>query len=284
MTSRSLWVLLLLAPLAACSSSGPGRAVSGQLQKGAYKVDNPVVIAQSSDHRTFITHVQANGQFKLNLPSGPSYRLLLANTTASGYSAISRIMWPNKSHWVQLAAGATVKLGTLHPAGAPALQNATVQNPQGENDDDQGEDEDEDDGAAVCNAAGMGDSDDDDNDQGEQEGMNQDDNENDDEMNANQGPGGMCCAGGASSTHEDSEGDDGQGTSGQPAAGGSTTCGGTGGTPPGGTPPGGGTPPAPTMPTAGGAGAGSACQLNSDCATGLACVANVCMTTTGTVF
>jgi hypothetical protein len=269
-------------PLAAACGSSTTRTVEGQLQAGAYKVNNPVVIAQSADHHTYVSHVTATGAFKLNVPTGTSYRLLLANTTTTGYRAISRIVWPTKNHWVQLGAGPVVYLGTLHPIGTPQLQNAQVGNAQGENDDDQGEDEDEDDGAAICKAGDETDSEDD-NDQGEQEGMNQDDNEGGDDMDADKSSSSMCgCAGTTTTSTQGEQDDDDEMEGGHSASGAAGGCGGTPGTMPpttgGGTPPAsGGTPPGSGTPSGSG-GAGATCQVNGNCASGLICVSNKCQT------
>jgi hypothetical protein len=103
----------------ACQNGPPTRTVSGQLRAGAFALDNAVVIAQSSDQRMFVRHVDARGQFQLALPPNASYRLTLANTTRSGaYHALTRIQWPTPSGpavWAKLSMGGTLFLGTVKP-------------------------------------------------------------------------------------------------------------------------------------------------------------------------
>jgi hypothetical protein len=268
----------LLLPLAAACGSSTTRSVSGQLQAGAYPVDNPVVIAQGADHRVFITHVNLSGSFKLNLPTGVSYRLLLANTTGTGYSAISRIHWPIKTQWANLGPGGVIELGMIHPSGTststmgPSNQD---HNSQGENDDDQGQDED--DGAAVCNDGNENDSDcGDDNAQGNEEGMTSDDNQDQNEMDAESNSASMCACGAthqASNDDDNAQGDESGGGGGHASAPANTD---------GGCP---ASPPSPSPPVgAGGTGGtstgsvGSPCTTNSGCSSGLACVASTCQT------
>ncbi|HZS38420.1 MAG TPA: hypothetical protein VFF06_16410, partial [Polyangia bacterium] len=55
----------LLPLLVAACQGPPARSIMGQLQAGAYALDNAVVIAQSLDHRVFVKHVDAHGRFSL---------------------------------------------------------------------------------------------------------------------------------------------------------------------------------------------------------------------------
>jgi hypothetical protein len=282
--TRNLRLLIgVLVPLAAAcgSSSTPTRTISGQLQAGAYHVNNPVVNAQAADHRVFFTHVNASGRFQLNVPTGTSYRLLLANTTHSGYRAISHILWPSKSRWAKVGSGPAVHLTGIHPRGTP-LTSSMGGNSQGENDDDQGEDED--DGAVICKAGDETESDDDDNDQGEQEGINNDDNENENEMEAENHSSSMC--GCVATGHESDDDDEMEGAH---PVGAVTADGGcpapqpppTNPPPPPTNPPPPPTnpPPPPTNPPPSGSGGpGAPCHVNGDCATGLVCVASTCQT------
>jgi hypothetical protein len=270
MTSRGPWnlrvfVYVLLPLAAACGSSTPARTITGQLQAGAYRVNNPVVIAQGADHRVFVTHVTGSGSFQLSVPTGVSYRLLLANTTHSGYRAISRILWPSKSQWANVGPGPVLNFKSIHPRGSATASTPPMGgNSQGEDRDDQ----DEEDDAVVCKASDETDSEDD-NDQGEQEGMTSDDNENEHEMDAENESSSKC---GCVATHQESDDDDEM--EGVRPAGTATADAGCPAPTPGTPPPGPGSPP--PAPPAGPGGPGAACHVNGDCASGLICVTSVC--------
>src|SRR5205807_10422463 len=70
-------------PSASPSPSGATRAVTGTLSAQSYALDNPVVMAESSDSRVFVTHLAAGGLFTIELPSCVAYCLTLANSMAT---------------------------------------------------------------------------------------------------------------------------------------------------------------------------------------------------------
>jgi hypothetical protein len=104
-----------------CSSS-PTRTITGQLTAGAYTVDNPVVIAQTTSMDRYVSHVQPDGSFHIGVPVGVRFQLLLANSTRSGqFVNISHINFSTatgQQHFVTLAAGSVVALGAVSPVGA----------------------------------------------------------------------------------------------------------------------------------------------------------------------
>lgn len=118
---KSSIVLSLLPFAVGCGSSATPRSISGALTLIDYQLDHAVVIAQSTRRQIFIAPVSAAGHFRLAVPAGATYRLLLANTTSPGaYRTISRINWatPGASvRWAKLGAGSAIALGTLHRVG-----------------------------------------------------------------------------------------------------------------------------------------------------------------------
>jgi hypothetical protein len=111
-----------------CSSSTPTRTITGQLTAGAYSVDNPVVIAQTTGMDRYVSHVQADGSFHVSVPVGVRFQLFLANSTRSGgFVNISRINFTTtagQQHFVTLAAGSVVALGGIQPVGTVATSTA----------------------------------------------------------------------------------------------------------------------------------------------------------------
>jgi len=119
MRSASI-VLFAVAALVGCSGQST-RAISGQLRVDTSAMNRPVVIAQSSDHRTFVADVSASGRFTLQLPAGASYRMSLAATTRSGvYTTSARINWPlasGNARWATLGGGGALDLGAVFERG-----------------------------------------------------------------------------------------------------------------------------------------------------------------------
>jgi hypothetical protein len=244
---RSLVVASLLA-LAGCSGSST-RSVSGQISVASYRsagrvFDNPVVIARSTQHRAFVTHVAANGTFQLTIPAGATYRLTLANSMPGGtYHALSRIAWPTSTgaaRWARVGTGGAIQLRAIHPTSVAAQAGGGLSaaddgsqgqsNDQGENDDDQGED----DGEVDCNTGD------------EDQSQCDDQDQNDDVQGDEDGP-------------DEDQNDDMQ-------DGEKSTCS---------APDGGTTNPNPNP----NPNPGSPCQVNADCASGMVCVQSSCVTT-----
>jgi uncharacterized membrane protein YgcG len=118
---RSSLVALLAFAALGCSNT-PMRTVTGQLTETTFALDNPVVMAEASDSRVFVTPVEASGKFMLKLPSNVSYRLTLANSTQTRgiYSSVARINWPlesGASRWATLGDGETLDLGMVYQRG-----------------------------------------------------------------------------------------------------------------------------------------------------------------------
>ena len=130
--------LFAVAALAGCSNA-PTRSVSGQLRVDMSAMNHPVVIAQSSDHRTFVADVTSSGRFTLQLPAGASYRMSLASTTRSGiYTTTARINWPLQSgaaRWATLGGGGAINLGAVFERGSSPSGTATSESEHGDDDD-----------------------------------------------------------------------------------------------------------------------------------------------------
>jgi hypothetical protein len=295
MRAQTLSLLSALA-IVGCSStpsSSPSntRAVTGTLSAQSYGLDNPVVLAESSDQRVFVASLTADGHFQLNLPPNVAYRLTLANSTATPdvYAAVARINWPletGPARWAVLGDGATLDLGTVYRrATGPDGRHISSYGDGGDGGSDGGSCK-EDDGAK-CSHDHDDDCDcdhkysDDDHCEHDDHGE-QHDHDCDHEHNYGGSDGGCTCGGGyGGGTGGEHEDDHGGGSYGHGAcdggaptppsngcscgAGGSGGAGGgAGGT--GGTGGAGGT---------GGGANGSPCNVNADCASG-ACISSVC--------
>lgn len=119
---RTSPIVLALCALAGCSSQAPTRTITGQLRTSGYALDNPVVVAESSDHRVFYTHMAKNGSFKLQLPPNIAYRITLANSTRNPgvFKSVAKINWPTAggaSRWAVVGAGDTLALGGIYRRG-----------------------------------------------------------------------------------------------------------------------------------------------------------------------
>ncbi len=110
--------LLALACSREPSEAEDVRTVEGKLSLRSYRVDNPVVIAETVDGHRYFSPIRYTGEFRLSLPVGETMRLFLANTTVTGgYNAISQIRWPlGDAEWAKLDRGSRVVLGLIEPA------------------------------------------------------------------------------------------------------------------------------------------------------------------------
>lgn len=279
-------------------TTGPAtRAVTGQLSTPAYALDNAVVIARSRSGRQFVGAVQADGSFRVTVPTRESYRLLVANTLKSGgFSIISRMSWSSglrKVAWAHVGAGPVVTLGRVHPAshgtiatkdhgvetGSGAAKGAESGAPSsspggGSHDDSEHE-------VRSCghhessalhtssDGASGGDSKECDHDDCEDDEKETCSSETEVESECDDGNDdvehGNCDE--DDDAEREHEGEVSKGACPPPAPGG----GGGGAPPPPPAPP----PPAPPPPPAGG-GSGASCVANVDCAAGLVCIASKC--------
>jgi hypothetical protein len=90
--------------------------VSQQLNSGGVEA-----VALGADGRSFWSTLDARGDFKLTLPAGQSYRIVLAKRGADGKpEAVAQLALTSasgKTQWVTAKAGAVLRLGDLVPAG-----------------------------------------------------------------------------------------------------------------------------------------------------------------------
>jgi len=272
------------------SSSSAERVVTGKIDASSYNLDNPVVVAESSDHRVWITHVLRDGSFRLQLPTNVAYRLTLANSTRSGaFVSVARVNWPlqrGASRWAVLRAGATLDFTTIHPRGSTqfGLQCSGCGG-SGGYDSDKGGDCHEDDKAHCDKSSKENDCDsdhkykDDDCDKDDDADKHDHDCDDDDKKKHDESgdkdddhdKGGCNCGSSSSDGGAAPSSDDG-GSSSSGSCSGSGGSGGNYGSGSGGS---GGNY------GSGGSGAaiGGMCAMNADCALGLDCVANYCVPT-----
>jgi len=302
----ALAALVSIGLVAGCSSnttSAPApatRAISGQLSTTAYALDNAVVLARSQDGHQYLGAVQADGTFRVTVPTNASYRLVVANTLkAGGFAVVSRVSWSSglsKVAWARVGTGAAVTLGLVHPVSAGTVapkdhggdnggSSGSSGSSSSSSSSSSGGGHDGDHDVRTCGTAaagtvhassdGMG--------GGGSDKCDHDDCEDDEHETCSSGHEfeSECDDGKDDVDHgncdkdddaeKEHEGDVAKGTCppAPPAPGG-------GGTPPPPPPPPPPTPsPAPSPPPAGG-GSGAACTVNADCAAGLLCIASSC--------
>jgi hypothetical protein len=245
------WLLAAALSLIGCSGGAGTRDVTGRLTTQAYPLDNPVIVAESSDHRVWIAHLSQSGAFKLTIPTGVSYRLTLANSTRSGtYQALARVNWPlstGPARWAQLGAGDTLALGHVAPRAQTAAGGLGIQCGCGGGDDDDGDHHHHDgdvDGGADDDQGG--DCHEDDN------AKCHDDGEDDDDCDGKISDGDNCDKDDDADQHDkDCDDDESKKECGCSDGGSSNT------------------PPAPS-------GGGNQCSVNSDCPSG-SCMNNACV-------
>jgi hypothetical protein len=114
----------------ACSSpevatpSSSSLEVTGTVDTALRSLDNASAVAIGSDGRTFSAYVQKNGSFKLDLPVGHTYRILIANSTMAGeLRTIGHLVnktSDGKTDEIAVKEGGKMKLGALRPAGTSA--------------------------------------------------------------------------------------------------------------------------------------------------------------------
>jgi hypothetical protein len=134
------WILRLVATFvftAACSKEAPKGAddmvvqgtVDQQLRTNAVEA-----VAVGTDGRSFWSALDARGDFRLVIPSGQSYRIVLASRGANGqpltvaYLALTATT--GKTQWVSGRSGATLRLGNLLPASQMTTSTAGGVTPQ----------------------------------------------------------------------------------------------------------------------------------------------------------
>lgn len=238
----------------ATGTNGAAVVVRGRIAPGVRVLDNARAMLLAPNGKSYVSFLDARGQFSVTAPAGTGYRLVIANARASkGTRAIGHLVVRSSkgsmSKWLTLSAG-TTSLGELYAQGkrpsASAVSTKVEKNEdQGVNQDQQGTvEEDYDD---LC---------------GEHQVLDDADQDADIALEGDASPGDVL----ADDSNNSHQNDDDELPNCAPAA-----------DPPGGgaasgaaddiAPPGGG---------GGGGGLQAPCLTNRDCAAGLGCFANVC--------
>lgn len=120
-------VMALAMTAMACSktpdaSTSSTLEVTGTVNTRLRSLDNASAIAIGSDGRTFSAYIAKNGRFKLSLPVGHVYRIVVANSTMAGeLRTVGHLVNPTsagKADVIAVKRGGKLNLGTLKPAGA----------------------------------------------------------------------------------------------------------------------------------------------------------------------
>jgi hypothetical protein len=138
--SSSKWIVrlaVLVVATAACSKGEDTASkndkmtmqgtVSTQLQAGG----GVEAVAIGQDGRTFWSALDQKGEFKLVVPAGQSYRIVLAHAVQGGQkssivSSLALTSALGKTQWVMAKEGSTLRLGQLVPAGTNKAAAATT--------------------------------------------------------------------------------------------------------------------------------------------------------------
>lgn len=103
-------------------SSSSTLEVTGTVDQRLRTLDNASAVAIGSDGRTYSAYLKSNGGFRLSLPVGHTYRVLIANSTANGeLRQIGHLVnqtSAGKEDEIAVKAGGRLNLGTLRPAGS----------------------------------------------------------------------------------------------------------------------------------------------------------------------
>ena len=103
------------------ASSSSSLEVTGTVDTRLRTLDNASAVAIGSDGRTFSAYVKKNGSFKLNLPVGHVYRILIANSTMAGQlrtvGHLVNSTSSGRSDEIAVKQGGKMNLGALRPAG-----------------------------------------------------------------------------------------------------------------------------------------------------------------------
>lgn len=117
---------LAMAAVACGKSSDESKSstleVTGTVNTQLRTLDNASAVAIGSDGRTFSAYIEKNGRFKLALPVGHVYRVVIANSTMQGeLRTVGHLVNPTstgKADVIAVKEGGKLNLGKLTPAGA----------------------------------------------------------------------------------------------------------------------------------------------------------------------
>jgi hypothetical protein len=139
--THTKWIVrlaVLVAFTAACSSTKETAddkvTVQGTVSEELYAADVQAV-ALGNDGRTFWAPVDVDGDFKLSLPTGQNYRVVLVRPASDGTSAVVAELavtgGQGDATWLKGDHAATVRLGLIRAAipaapGAPAAQGSSL--------------------------------------------------------------------------------------------------------------------------------------------------------------
>lgn len=257
---RSVGALGLVMATMACAGTSESTASSSARVEGTVvqrSLDNARAIAITPDgHRTW-SYLDVRGHFALELPTGQSYRLLIANTLPDGsLRAIGHLSIHSSAgvgRWLDVQRGGTLDLGVLSTTGAKTAPTLGTKS-EGDHSDSESDAEDvdtethhDDEEHAVCADHHEG----------------GDDRDDDVELTAEHEPGDDW-ADEHEKEHDDEDEREAPCAKPPPA-------------PPATTSPPASAPPASAPPSAPPGGLGSPCVVTASCATGLACVASRCV-------
>jgi hypothetical protein len=180
MKSTHLWLVGAIAAVGAMacgkSSDSPSASDSSTLHVTGTvegrQLDNASALAIGSDGHTYAAYVQQSGRFALDLPVGHVYRIVFANSTASGdLRTIGHLVNPTSQGSANVLAiheAGTWNLGTVSLASATSVHPACAACSSG--------------GVGSPSGSAQGESAQGENDQGENHDGDDDDDQNDDDQ------------------------------------------------------------------------------------------------------
>ena len=129
------WVVRLVGVFAftAACSNAPSKTDGNMTVQGtvssALQTNGAQAVALGADGNTFWSQIAANGDFKLVVPTGQSYRIVLAQKSANGPVAVAFLAVTTsagKTQWITAKSATTLRLGTLVPSSMLASVKASA--------------------------------------------------------------------------------------------------------------------------------------------------------------
>jgi hypothetical protein len=124
LTALAMAAVACNAPYEEKGPSSSSLEVTGTVDTALRTLDNASAVAIGSDGRTYSAYLKRSGSFKLDLPVGHVYRIIIANSTMNGELRTIGHLVNNtsdgKADEIAVKEGGKMNLGALRPVGAPS--------------------------------------------------------------------------------------------------------------------------------------------------------------------
>ena len=153
-------VACALSSLVACGSSSKSDSVQISGTVSGVSTQGARAVVMTAKGRAFSSSIDASGRFRVTIPSGTAFRLVVAGPAAGLRPVVAHVVGRGNGRW--LTATSSIDLGVARPATAPGSGLTTkseTADTSGSEDDTETGDDHEDDGAddKLCGAGTSGD-------------------------------------------------------------------------------------------------------------------------------